>query len=96
MNESYNINNDYKTKITVGARALSKHADRSKDVKISLLWILKPFWGSVYGSEIDRNEKANEILKKFFDECVWINMHMLPHSSKTLEVIINIFISFIR
>lgn len=32
MNESNNINNDYKTKITVGARALSKHADRSKDV----------------------------------------------------------------
>jgi len=27
-------NNNYKTKITVGARALSKHADRSKDVII--------------------------------------------------------------
>jgi len=30
INESNNSN--YKTKITVGARALSKHADRSKDV----------------------------------------------------------------
>ncbi len=29
FNES---NSNYKTKITVGARALSKHADRSKDV----------------------------------------------------------------
>lgn len=48
--------------------------------------INKPFWGNIYGSELARNEKANEILKKFLDECVWINLHMLPHSSRTLEV----------
>ena len=27
----------YKSKITVGARALSKHSDRSKDVKIKII-----------------------------------------------------------
>jgi hypothetical protein len=68
---------NYRTKITVGARALSKHSDRTSD---------KEFWGLCNGSELDRNIKANEIFNKILDECVWINIYYLSNSNKILEV----------
>ena len=40
------------------------------------------------GSELERNAKANQMFNKLMDECVWINIHYLPHSNKILEVLI--------
>jgi hypothetical protein len=56
---------------------LSKHSDRTSD---------KEFWGLCTGSEIERNNKANEIFNRILDECVWINIHCLQHSNKVLEI----------
>ena len=44
------------------------------------------FWGRCNGSEIDRNLKANELLNKMLDECVWINIYTLHSSSRIIEV----------
>ena len=63
------------SKLTVGARALCKHAHRSSE----------GFWGEPRGTELIKNEyaglKASQILK----ECVWINLHLLPHSEEIIE-----------
>ena len=57
------------SKLTVGARALTKHAHRSSE----------GFWGSPKGTEIEKNEVANNIANLIVNECVWINVHILPH-----------------
>ena len=33
-----------------------------------------------------RNEKANEVSNRILDECVWINMHLLPHNNQIIEI----------
>jgi hypothetical protein len=62
----------------VGARALCKHAHRSSE----------GFWGVPKGTEIEKNELANSIAKIIVDECVWINIHLLPHQEFIIEVIL--------
>jgi hypothetical protein len=57
------------SKLTVGARALCKHAHRSSE----------GFWGVPKGTEMEKNELANNLAKLIVDECVWINAHILPH-----------------
>lgn len=60
---------DNPPKLTVGARALSKHAHRSRE----------KFWGEVLGlSEEVRNKNAIDKLKQLLRECVWVNIHCLP------------------
>jgi hypothetical protein len=63
-------------KLTVGARALCKHAHRSSE----------GFWGTVKGTEVEKNELAENVAKSIIDECVWINAHILPHSEHIIEV----------
>lgn len=63
-------------KMTVGARALSKHTHRSSE----------GFWGQIKGTETERNELADKIAKNILDECVWINVHILLHSEQIIEV----------
>lgn len=56
-------------KISIGARALSKHAHRDS----------QGFWGKVIGlSEEDRNKKAFEKFKEIIRDWVWVNIHCLP------------------
>lgn len=64
------------TKITVGARALAKHQPRSSEL----------FWGSIHGTEIQRNEAASKICEKILDEAVWINMHYLSREDPVIEI----------
>ena len=68
------------SKLTVGARALCKHAHRSSE----------GFWGNVKGSEAEKNEMANNVAQLILDECVWINVHILPHSEMIIEVSSNV------
>jgi len=44
------------------------------------------FWGVMKGTEEQQNNKANEILQKMLDDCVWINIHFLPHSIQIIEL----------
>lgn len=63
-------------KLTVGARALSKHAHRSAE----------GFWGKVSGlSEEERNKNAFDKLKEIIHNCVWVNIHGLPHEIIIIE-----------
>ena len=68
------------TRLTVGGRALVKHAHRSSEV----------FWGVIKGTEEAINKNANIMLNKLLNECVWVNVHWLPHDQYTLEVYFHI------
>ena len=64
------------SKLTVGARAICKHAHRSSE----------GFWGIIKGTETEKNEIANSVANQILDECVFINVHILPHSEIIVEV----------
>lgn len=72
--------------LSVGARALMKHAHRSSEVII--ISMHQEFWGRPIGTELQRNEIAQKIIKKMLDECIWINVHWLPHDEHVVEVIL--------
>jgi len=74
---SFNNLHSPKSKLTVGARALTKHSHRS---------ITDNFWPDQNGKEQEKNDKANKILEKILNECVWINIHGLPHDVGILEI----------
>mmetsp|Transcript_13345 Transcript_13345/g.15477 ORF Transcript_13345/g.15477 Transcript_13345/m.15477 type:complete len:143 (-) Transcript_13345:28-456(-) len=62
--------------LTVGARALCKHGHRGAE----------GFWGSINGKEAEKNVRAEEKALMVINECIWINLHLLPHSEYTLEL----------
>ena len=39
------------------------------------------------GTEPQRNEFAHKVVKKLLEECIWINVHWLPHDEHIVEVI---------
>eukprot|EP01087_Luapelamoeba_hula_P019563 TRINITY_DN6489_c0_g1_i1.p1 TRINITY_DN6489_c0_g1~~TRINITY_DN6489_c0_g1_i1.p1 ORF type:complete len:444 (-),score=81.74 TRINITY_DN6489_c0_g1_i1:27-1358(-) len=63
--------------LTVGARALAKHAHRDTT---------DSWWGVCSGTEKYKNEHANGLLSKLLQNAVWLNIHMLPHDLAFLEV----------
>lgn len=63
--------------LTVGARALAKHCHRS---------VTDQWWGSITGSESDKNEHANRVLHRILSSCTFINCHLLPHDIPCIEV----------
>ena len=44
------------------------------------------FWPDQGGKEIEKNEKAEKMLNLFINECVWINIHLLPHNLVIIEL----------
>jgi hypothetical protein len=62
-------------RLTVGARALCKHAHRSSE----------GFWGIIKGTEAEKNEMAQKVALLIIKECAWINAHILPHSEHIIE-----------
>jgi hypothetical protein len=62
-------------RLTVGARALCKHAHRSSE----------GFWGIIKGTEAEKNEMAQKIAFSILRECIWVNAHILPHSEHIIE-----------
>ena len=62
--------------LTVGARALCKHSQRSSE----------HFWPNDKGSESLKNEKAFNLLNMFFTSSTWINIHGLPHNIAIIEL----------
>ena len=63
------------SKLTVGARALCKHAHRSSE----------GFWGDPRGTEQIKNDYAELKASMIMRECVWVNLHLLPHQEMTIE-----------
>lgn len=59
------------TRLTVGARALTKHCHRSSD----------GWWGGeIKGSDSIKCEAAVAVLQKILRNAYWINIHALPVS----------------
>ncbi|KAL7548681.1 hypothetical protein ACHAWF_011960 [Thalassiosira exigua] len=54
-----------KSRLTVAARALAKHAHRGAD----------GFFGVVQGSESEKNEHADSVVHRLIREAAWINIH---------------------
>jgi hypothetical protein len=73
---AFNQPHDERTKLSVGARALSKHSGRSSE----------QFWPSATGPELAQNKKAEDILRKIMRDAQWINIHWLPHDVFIFEV----------
>jgi hypothetical protein len=63
------------SKLSVGARALCKHAHRSSE----------GFWGEPRGTETLKNEHAGLKAEQILNECVWINVHSLPQNEFIIE-----------
>jgi hypothetical protein len=65
------------TRLTVGARALTKHFARSSE----------RFWGaSIDGPAGDKNVNACRILCNLIDDLQWMNVHALPHDTYVFEI----------
>ncbi|ORY92124.1 hypothetical protein BCR43DRAFT_81292 [Syncephalastrum racemosum] len=64
-------------KLTVGAKALSKHWHRDQRTG---------FWGVCTGTEDAKNEHAERILVSILGDAVWINLHSLPHDETAYEI----------
>lgn len=62
--------------LTVGARALTKHSH----------WSSEGFWGRNIGSESKKNFEATAKMNQILDECIWINVHTLPHKEFVVEI----------
>ncbi|OZJ04403.1 hypothetical protein BZG36_02396 [Bifiguratus adelaidae] len=60
-----------KHRLTVGARALSKHWHRDRETQ---------FWGVLTGTEDAKNEAANAALLRVLTTATWYNLHELPAS----------------
>ena len=75
--ESFNEKHKPTANLTVGARALSKHCHRA---------VTSEWWGACVGSEQVKNEHANAVVMRILGDASWINIHMLPHDLKVIEV----------
>ena len=75
--ESFKRKHKPNAQLSCGARALSKHCHRD---------FTSHWWGISTGSESNKNEHANGVLDKILADAVWINIHLLPHDIKVLEV----------
>ncbi|XP_062507764.1 uncharacterized protein LOC134184164 isoform X1 [Corticium candelabrum] len=75
--KTFTAQNNEKAKLTVGARALAKHCHRDS----SCNW-----WGCSTGKEDDKNEYALSVVTRILEDASWINVHILPHDIKVVEV----------
>ncbi|OIT07232.1 hypothetical protein A4A49_63112, partial [Nicotiana attenuata] len=62
--------------LTDGARAMSKHVNRSSD----------SYWGSFSGSDSDKNRVALDVISDLITHCCWINVHIVPPHGVVFEI----------
>uniref|UniRef100_K3X6B4 Uncharacterized protein n=1 Tax=Globisporangium ultimum (strain ATCC 200006 / CBS 805.95 / DAOM BR144) TaxID=431595 RepID=K3X6B4_GLOUD len=65
-----------KVTLTVGARAFTKHCQRSAD----------GWWGDLKGNDAAKNRIALAKVLEILDTAVWKNIHSLPHAQVTMEL----------
>eukprot|EP00898_Chlorokybus_atmophyticus_P004784 jgi/Chlat1/5306/Chrsp35S05251 len=63
-------------KLTVGAKAWTKHTHRSSD----------QWWGVSTGTDLEKNARAKAVVLNLVDNAVWMNTHLLPHDVEVYEV----------
>ncbi|XP_022857963.1 uncharacterized protein LOC111378916 isoform X3 [Olea europaea var. sylvestris] len=62
--------------LTDGARALAKHVNRSSS----------GYWGSLCGSDSEKNKVAMDIVNCLLTRCSWLNMHIVPPHGVVFEI----------
>ncbi|CAI9777052.1 unnamed protein product [Fraxinus pennsylvanica] len=62
--------------LTNGARALAKHVSRSSS----------GYWGSLCGSDSEKNRAAMDIVSCLLTRCSWLNMHTVPPHGVVFEI----------
>ncbi|XP_009786150.1 uncharacterized protein LOC107774304 isoform X2 [Nicotiana tabacum] len=62
--------------LTDGARAMSKHVNRSSD----------SYWGSFSGSDSNKNRVALDVISDLITHCCWINVHIVPPHGVVFEI----------
>ncbi|KAH0661009.1 uncharacterized protein [Solanum tuberosum] len=62
--------------LTDGARALSKHVNRSSD----------RYWGSFSGSDSDKNRIALDVIRNLITRSCWMNVHIVPPHGVVFEI----------
>ncbi|GLT53484.1 hypothetical protein SLA2020_267520 [Shorea laevis] len=62
--------------LTHGARALAKHANRSSS----------KYWGSLKGSDSDKNKLAMDVVCHLIAHCDWLNVHVVPPHGVVFEI----------
>ncbi|XP_015077712.1 uncharacterized protein LOC107021543 isoform X2 [Solanum pennellii] len=62
--------------LTDGARALSKHVNRSID----------KYWGSFSGSDSDKNRNALDVIRNLITCSCWMNIHIVPPHGVVFEI----------
>ncbi|KAJ7947475.1 RNA-binding ASCH domain protein [Quillaja saponaria] len=62
--------------LTHGARALAKHTHRSSN----------RYWGSLDGSDSDKNTIAMDVINNIIAHCCWLNVHIVPPHGAVFEI----------
>ncbi|KAK4566588.1 hypothetical protein RGQ29_002741 [Quercus rubra] len=62
--------------LTHGARALAKHANRSTS----------KYWGTLEGSDYDKNRLAMDVVCHIIEHCGWLNVHIVPPHGAVFEI----------
>lgn len=62
--------------LTHGARALAKHAERSRD----------RYWGILGGSDSTKNRLAMNVISCLIVSCCWSNIHVVPQHGAVFEI----------
>ncbi|XP_050255763.1 uncharacterized protein LOC126701599 isoform X4 [Quercus robur] len=62
--------------LTHGARALAKHANRSTS----------KYWGTLEGSDYDKNGLAMDVVCHIIEHCGWLNVHIVPPHGAVFEI----------
>ena len=73
--ESFNAPHERDGSMTVGSKAMSKHAPRSKE----------QWWGKWNGNNKTKNLRAHEKVVWLLKEAVWMNTHHLPSGEHIYE-----------
>ncbi|KAK8813150.1 hypothetical protein WA158_002742 [Blastocystis sp. Blastoise] len=74
--KSYNTQRNPKAYLTIGARALCKHAERSKT----------NYWARDKGNDLIQNELSQYVLQSLFNHCIWINTYILLDGYQIFEI----------
>ncbi|KAB1213249.1 hypothetical protein CJ030_MR5G009656 [Morella rubra] len=62
--------------LTHGARELAKHANRCSS----------KYWGTLKGSDSDKNKLAMDVICHLIADCDWLNVHVVPPHGAVFEI----------
>ena len=75
--EEFNKPFNQKSKLSSGARAVTKHSDRARQSNM---------WGKISGNEEKRNENSNLICLDIIANAIWISVFELNSTTTLIEI----------